>query len=210
MPGAPTPGKLSVMDRTQYDLMLQGAPYDGSDPYLLSLQAEAQIRKAAVDAIPTSRPGDRSEALSRLFGSLAGPAVVMPPFVVEYGRHIHLGPWVYINANATLMDSAPITIGERTAIGPNVQLVTPTHPARPEERFLDGDPAGMPPFRVVSLAHPVTIGAFVWIGAGATVLPGVSIGDGAVVGAGAVVTRDVAPRTVVAGNPARVIRSLDA
>jgi len=55
-------------------------------------------------------------------------------------------------------------------------------------------------------AHPVTIGHDVWIGHGAVILPGRTIGTGAVVGAGSIVTRDVAPYTIVAGNPARVIR----
>lgn len=55
-------------------------------------------------------------------------------------------------------------------------------------------------------AHPVAIGPDVWIGHGAILLPGVSVGAGAVIGAGAVVTRDVAPYTIVAGNPARPIR----
>lgn len=57
-------------------------------------------------------------------------------------------------------------------------------------------------------AEPITIGNNVWIGGSATILPGVSIGDNAVVGAGSVVTRDVAPNTVVAGNPAKVIRQI--
>jgi phosphonate metabolism protein (transferase hexapeptide repeat family) len=55
-------------------------------------------------------------------------------------------------------------------------------------------------------AHPVTIGHDVWIGHGVVILPGRTIGTGAVVGAGSIVTRDVAPYTIVAGNPARVIR----
>lgn len=60
--------------------------------------------------------------------------------------------------------------------------------------------------------HParVVLGRNVWLGANVTVLPGVTIGDDAVVGAGSVVTRDVPPRTVVVGSPARVVRSLDA
>jgi galactoside O-acetyltransferase len=56
--------------------------------------------------------------------------------------------------------------------------------------------------------RPVYIGNRAWIGFGSILLPGVSVGEGAVVGAGSVVTRDVAPWTVVAGNPARVIREL--
>lgn len=55
-------------------------------------------------------------------------------------------------------------------------------------------------------AHPVTIGHDVWIGHGAIILPGRSVGNGAVIAAGAIVTRDVAPYTIVAGNPARPVR----
>jgi phosphonate metabolism protein (transferase hexapeptide repeat family) len=61
-------------------------------------------------------------------------------------------------------------------------------------------------FFVWRRSHPVVIGHDVWIGHGVVILPGRTIGTGAIVGAGAVVTRDVAPYTIVAGNPARVIR----
>jgi maltose O-acetyltransferase len=81
--------------------------------------------------------------------------------------------------------------------GSNVQLMTPIHPLNPELRAL-GWEAGL----------PITIGSNVWVGSGAIILAGVTIGDGAVVGAGAVVSRDVAARTVVAGNPARLVREL--
>jgi maltose O-acetyltransferase len=60
-----------------------------------------------------------------------------------------------------------------------------------------------------SVVNPVSIGSRVYVGARAVILPGVTIGDDAIVGAGSVVTRDVPPRTVVAGNPARVVSSLD-
>lgn len=56
--------------------------------------------------------------------------------------------------------------------------------------------------------RPVHIGNKVWIGFGASILKGVTVGDGAVIGAYSVVTRDVPPFTVVAGNPARIVRKL--
>lgn len=60
-----------------------------------------------------------------------------------------------------------------------------------------------------AMTAPVTIGDHVWIGARAIVLKGVTIGDGAIVAAGAVVTRDVPARTIVAGNPARAVRTAE-
>src|SRR5689334_22625426 len=80
-------------------------------------------------------------------------------------------------------------------LGPNVQLYTPGHPLSPEER--NG-------LRGPEWAKPITIGSDCWIGGGAIVLGGVTIG------AGAVVTKDVPPRCVVVGNPARIVKRIEA
>jgi acetyltransferase-like isoleucine patch superfamily enzyme len=58
------------------------------------------------------------------------------------------------------------------------------------------------------IARPIVIERNVWIAAGAIIIGGVTVGENAVVAAGSVVTKDVPPNTLVAGNPARVIRSI--
>jgi maltose O-acetyltransferase len=83
-------------------------------------------------------------------------------------------------------------------IGPSVQIYTAAHDLQAETRNQGWE-----------TAKPVVIEENVWIGGGAILLPGVTIGRNAVVGAGAVVSRNVPANTVVAGNPARVIREIE-
>jgi maltose O-acetyltransferase len=93
---------------------------------------------------------------------------------------------------------AVVTIGDDVQIGPNVQLLTPSHPLDAELRRAKWESAA-----------PITIGDNAWLGGGAVVLPGVTVGEDAVVGAGAVVTHDVPAGAVVVGNPARPIARPD-
>ena len=93
------------------------------------------------------------------------------------------------------MDRGGITLGDNVFIGPKVCLITENHGILPSER------------RILT-SKPVTLCNNVWVGAGAIILPGVTVGENSVVGAGAVVTHDVPPNTVVAGNPARVIKTI--
>jgi acetyltransferase-like isoleucine patch superfamily enzyme len=92
---------------------------------------------------------------------------------------------------------APIRIGHSVRIGHDVSLLTVNHAIG--ERWLRSG---------TSVFGPIDIGDGAWIASRVTVLPGVTIGAGSVVAAGAVVTRNVAPNTLVAGVPARVVRTL--
>ena len=95
------------------------------------------------------------------------------------------------------LDVATITIGDDVQFGPNVQLLTPTHPVEPEPRRDKWEAAAAHHHRRQRLARR-----------GRHRLPGVSIGENTVVGAGSVVTRDLPANVVAVGNPARVIREI--
>ena len=145
-------------------------------------------------------PGD-FEAMRAVLGELTGQELdasvrVLPPFNTDGGRNLRFGRNVFVNHGCTAMDLGGIDIGDDVMIGPNVHLISSGHPADPETR------------RSQITSAPIRIGRGVWIAAGAMVLEGVTVGEDAVVAAGAVVTKDVPPRTLVAGVPAKVIRAL--
>ncbi|MFH1057164.1 MAG: DapH/DapD/GlmU-related protein [Pseudomonadota bacterium] len=142
-----------------------------------------------------------AEAVRALFSELTGQPVddgflLIPPFYTTSGAEIRVGRNVFINQNCTFYDLGGLDIGDDALIGPNVSLITSGHPLAPAQR------------RAGVVARPIVIEKNVWIAAGATTIGGVTVGEGAVVAAGAVVTKDVPPRTLVGGNPARVIRAL--
>ncbi|MFJ8000213.1 sugar O-acetyltransferase [Streptomyces sp. NPDC096310] len=144
-------------------------------------------------------PGDRAKILAELLGSVGDDVRIRPPFQCDYGRYITVGARTFVNFNAVFLDAAPITIGSDVQIGPNVQLLTPTHELDTERRRAGWEKAS-----------PVTIGDNVWLGGGVIVCPGVTIGENTVVGAGSVVTKDLPASVLAVGNPARVIRELAA
>ena len=113
------------------------------------------------------------------------------------GRGVYIADGLIIVEE--LAEQGNFVVGDRASFGPRVTIVTSSHPNDSRIRA------------VAPVAHgPVVIEDDAWIGAGAVILPGVRVGRGAVVGANAVVTRDVAPLSVVAGQPAQVVRVLPA
>ena len=133
--------------------------------------------------------------LRELFGSRLGEgSTVRPGLAGVCFDRVDIGRGVTVMNNCLMMARGGITIGDGALVAANVQLIT-NNPDLHNRRLL--------------LCKPVRIGRNAWIGAGATILPGVTVGDDAVVAAAAVVTRDVQPGTVVGGNPARFIKSVD-
>jgi len=184
--------------RSNRERMLAGDLYIADDPEIAADTLRAERLAAEYATAHLADPSAGRAVLVELLGSLGQGAEIRPPLFVDYGRYITVGAGTFINYNLTALDVAPITIGADCQIGPNVQLLTPTHPVAPSPRRAK-----------LEAALPITIGDNVWIGGGAIVLPGVTIGENSVIGAGAVVTRDVPANVVAVGNPARVIRSID-
>jgi acetyltransferase-like isoleucine patch superfamily enzyme len=144
-----------------------------------------------------------AEKIRAVFSDLIGSKVhdsfsLIPPFYTTGGENIRVGCNVFINQNCTMYDLGGIDIADDVMIGPNVSIITSSHPLEPSKR------------RAFVIAKPIVIERNVWIAAGVTIIGGVRVGENSVVAAGSVVTRDVPPNTLVGGNPARVIRSIGA
>jgi maltose O-acetyltransferase len=172
--------------------------YDPLRPELVEARRRARGILARYNATAEEEQDERAVLLRELLGRVGADAWIEPPFFCDYGTNLLLGDRFYANTGCIVLDSAPVTIGDRVLLGPAVQLIAVTHPVDAELRA-----------QGLEYAEPIVVGDDVWLGGGAIVLPGVTIGDRAVVGAGSVVTRDVRADTVVAGNPARVIRTLE-
>ncbi|MFI6874607.1 sugar O-acetyltransferase [Streptomyces sp. NPDC050400] len=183
--------------RTNLERMLAGELYIADDPQIAERQQRAVRLAARYQAAYVEDAHAAGPVLAELLGSVGDEVHVRPPLNVDYGSNITIGARTFVNYNLTALDVAAIVIGEDCQIGPNVQLLTPTHPLEPQPRR-----------DKLEAAQPITIGDNVWLGGGVIVCPGVTIGDNSVIGAGAVVTKDVPANVVAVGNPARPIRTL--
>lgn len=134
--------------------------------------------------------------LSEIIGqTIDASTTLFLPFQINLGKFTRIGKNVFINHDCTFLDMGGITIEDDVMIGPKVCITTEGHPLNPQERKQ-------------LQVKPVVIKQNAWIGAGATILPGVTIGENSVVAAGAVVSKDVPANTIVAGIPAKVVKTI--
>lgn len=175
-------GELVQMNNPQYSKV--------HEVVTRTIQLSAQLNTSTnVDKI--------REQLSEIIGTqLDMSTTVFAPFFTNFGHFIQIGKNVFINHACSFLDLGGITIEDDVLIGPKVNLITENHPLDPADRG-------------ALICNPIVIKRNAWIGAAATILPGVTIGENAVIAAGAVVSKDVPDNTIVAGVPAKVIKTIE-
>ena len=181
---------------TEKEKMLSGQVYSAIDPDLLK---ELNHVKDIIHEYNLLRPSERDKA-RKMLKSLLGHTgddefLIVQPFFCDYGKQISIGKRFFANFNLTILDEAPVNIGDDCFIGPNVSIYTACHSTDPAERNSRKE-----------WALPVTIGDNVWIGGSVTILPGVKIGSNVTIGAGSVVVKDIPSDVVAVGNPCRIIK----
>ena len=162
-----------------------------SEEDLLLAKEQAQLLFRLNHTMPMTEEYD--ELLYRLFPDMGTGSRINTPLTVVRAHNVKIEKNVIIMNGCLMMSAGGITIDDEAQIAANVQLISNNHDLEN---------------RMVITCKPVHICRRAWIGAGATILPGVTIGENSVVGAGSVVTRDVESNTIVAGNPARVIKKI--
>jgi maltose O-acetyltransferase len=184
--------------RSMRSRMLAGELYVAGDPDLARDSRTARSSTRRYNALdPAADDAVRRRLLTELLGAFGEGSEIRAPFFCDYGYQTRIGARTFANVGLICLDVATVTIGDDVQIGPNVQLLTPTHPMQAALRRAKWE-----------AAEPITIGDNVWLGGGVIVCPGVRIGDNTVVGAGSVVVRNLPADAVAVGNPARVIRQL--
>jgi len=134
--------------------------------------------------------------IKELFGSVGVNPSIEHNFHCDMGYNIHVGDHFYAGYNCTILDMAEVKIGHNCMIGPNVGIYTAGHSIEPKDRNKSG------------YAISIKIGNDVWIGGSCVILPGISIGDNSIVAAGSIVTKDVPANSIVAGNPAKILKNI--
>ena len=182
---------------TEIEKLEAGLPFSVRDPEVDKRKLTAVRGCQKLNSIDIMDNDAKEKAIRELFGSAGKDPVVLPNFICDCGKNIHVGDYFLANYNVTILDIAEFRAGNNVWIGPSTLITTINHPLNPKGRR-----------EYLGIAKPVTIGNDVWIGGNVTILPGVNIGNNVVVAAGAVVTKDVPDNSLIGGVPAKIIKEL--
>ncbi|MFC6153586.1 DapH/DapD/GlmU-related protein [Nocardioides yefusunii] len=179
---------------TMRSKMMAGRPFviDSGIRRMVTASASRVHAFTACDPADTER---RAQLLAAVFAEVGEGVEVRGALHVELGERTTVGARTVLGAGFSCVDYAPVAVGADVVIGANVSISTlllPHDPDKRAEKWAGG--------------AAVSIGDNVWIGAGVVINPGVTVGANAVVESGSVVVNDVEPDTLVAGNPAKLIR----
>ncbi|TDL30455.1 acetyltransferase [Jeotgalibacillus sp. S-D1] len=181
---------------TEKDKMIAGKMYEAWHPELVADRVRAKKLTGEFNQLSATEE-QRKKLIQKLFGTAGENIYIEPSFRCDYGYNIHVGKNFYANFDCLILDGCKVEIGDNCMLAPGVHIYTATHPLDPDERNSGKE-----------FGKPITIGNNVWIGGRAVINPGIVIGDNAVIASGAVVTKDVPANTVVGGNPARFIKTI--
>lgn len=182
---------------TVFQRLQSGEMVSFNDPqYSEILGVAARTQKLLVELNGSTNNERIRELMGEIMGyPLDATSTIMLPFYINLGTFTRIGKNVFINHACSFLDIGGITIEDDVLIGPKVNLITESHPLNSSERK-------------ALMVKPIVIKHNAWIGAGATILPGVTVGENAVVAAGAVVAKDVPANMVVAGVPAKIMKTI--
>lgn len=182
---------------TEKEKMLNGEIYNPLNKDLINERVKCKLLCQEYNSIQYDDIEKREKILKRILGKTKGKFFVEQPFICDYGYNIEIGENFYSNHNLTILDCAKVTFGDNVLVGPNCAFYTAEHPLDFEVRN-----------KGLEYAKPIKIGNNVWIGGNVTVLSDVTVGNNVVIAAGAVVTKDTPSNVVIAGVPAKIIKSV--
>lgn len=168
-------------------------------PKLKKARQRAKILCQEYNRLDAALDNKKAELLKKIAGKVGSGVSVSQPFYCDYGYNIEFGDGFSSGQNMIVLDCGRVSFGKNVSVAPNCGFYPVGHPLDVERRN---------EWKVFS--RPITIGDNVTIGGNSVVLPGVTIGDNTVIEAGSVVTKNLPANVVAAGNPCKVILSLNA
>ncbi len=188
---------METEKKNVFERLRAGEPVNMFEPAYGAAVEEMNRTRMAIFDINRMRPDyiKVHDAFDHLFNEPMDETTnITTPCQIDFANQVKLGKHVFINHSLTLMSAGGVTIDDGVQIGPQATIVTTNHD-----------------FHDHNTLHckPVHIKKNAWLGCRVTVMPGVTIGENAVVAGGALVTKDVPDNVVVAGVPAKVIKTIE-